>query len=178
MRALKREFAGVDLHDPSRVGRESRIFGETPVLTVVKLLGVVEEGGPRQLLDLGSGRGTVVLAAAACGFTALGLELEEDWVARAQRVAKRLGLPAEFRCADFLEGDWPEAAVVFVVATAFPEEVRAEILDRVRRLQPGSYLIAGDWPDLHSLDLVWQGPLPVEWGVIPFSVYRIGAHTL
>lgn len=172
-RTLEREFSGVDPDNPSRLKSDSEIFGETPVLTVVKLLGLLESG-PEQFVDLGSGRGLACLVAANSGYRARGFELEADWVARATRAADALGLQAEFHSADFLQQAWPDPAVVFVVATAYPPSTRSAILQQVRDMKPGSVLIAGDWPGIDGLEQIWSGPLPVDWGVILFSIYRVG----
>ena len=173
-RELAREFKGVDPDDPGRVSDTSKVFGETPLLTVMSLLQLAKTmEPPKEFLDLGAGRGGVTLAAACCGFQATGVELEADWVERARRVAERLQVPATFRKADFIETEWPDSAVVFVVATAFAPELRQAILEKVLGLADGSLLIAGDWTDIESLERYWTGRLPVDWGVIPFAVYRV-----
>lgn len=173
-RELAREFQGVDPDDPGRVSDSSKVFGETPLLTVMSLLQLAQTlDPPEEFLDLGAGRGGVTLAAASCGFQATGVELEADWVERARRVAERLQVPANFRKADFMEIEWPESAVVFVVATAFASELRRSILEKVLGLAKGSLLIAGDWTDIEGLERQWTGRLPVDWGIIPFSVYRV-----
>ncbi|MCA9778217.1 MAG: class I SAM-dependent methyltransferase [Candidatus Eremiobacteraeota bacterium] len=171
---LNREFQGINLDDPGRLTDSSRVFGETPLLTVSSLLDFVEKlSPPEEFLDLGSGRGGVTLAAACRGFRATGVELEADWVERAQRVAERLHLSATFRQNDFLEVEWPDSAVVFVVATAFDLNLREAILKKVKGLSKGSLLIAGDWTAPEGLERLWEGRLPVDWGVIPFAVYRV-----
>jgi hypothetical protein len=175
-RELRREFSTVDTDDASRLTERADIFGETPILTVIKLLELAGSFGslPDAFLDLGSGRGTTCFTAANCGFRATGIEKESDWVQRAERIARRLELEATFHCADFTDFDWPKRAVVFVVATAFGPDLRQTVLERMKELQSGSIVLTGDWTGLDGLELLWQGPLPVDWGVIPFSVYRVG----
>lgn len=175
---LRREFSSVDPDDTSRLTERADIFGETPILTVVKLLELAERhAAVRTFWDLGSGRGTTCLAAAHCGWRATGIEKEADWVRRAERIARRRDLTASFVCADFAQVEWPREALLFVVATAFSSELRHFILGRVRALEPGSLLVAGDWVGIEQLELLWQGSLPVDWGVIPFSIYRVGTAT-
>lgn len=173
-RELRREFAQVDPDDASRLSRRSDIFGETPILTVVRLLDLARSFQPDldTFLDLGSGRGTTCLAAANCGFVAIGIEKEADWVRRAAAISSRLGWSARFECGDFLKSEWPDKAAVFVVATAFPQDLRRSLAARVKALQPGSILIAGDWPGLTGFESLWEGSLPVDWGIIRFSIYR------
>jgi len=171
---LWRGFSGIDLHDSSRLSGVADIFGETPILTVVRLIELARRLAPghaQYFVDLGSGRGTTCLAAAALGYRGLGFEKETDWAKRSNAVAGKLAQECRFVQADFLLEPWPKSCVVFVVATAFDEELRSRILQRFHDLDAGSLLIAGDWA-LPGLEELWSGRLPVDWGVIPFALYR------
>ena len=172
---------GLDLHSRSRVQGESDIYGGTPTLTVVKLLELLSRlrpEHPRSFLDLGSGIGTPSLTAASLGYSAQGMERESLWVERANSVAEQLGLDCQFLEADFLASPWPSPTVVFTVGTAYPPELREELLGRFLALAPGSVVLTGDW-DLagteQQLPLLWEGKLPVEWGIIWFRIYGVGA---
>ncbi len=65
------------------------------------------EAGPRRILDLGTGPGTLLLAALDQWpqATGLGIDASETALAYARRNAERLGLSAR---ADFRRGDWAE----------------------------------------------------------------------
>jgi hypothetical protein len=172
---LWREFQGVDLHHPARIQGDSDIFGETPILTVVRLLDLARAVGPNQpttFVDLGSGRGTTCLTAGFLGFQAIGYEKEVAWAQKAETVTHILGLDCHFKGLDFLSEPWPEKAVFFVVGTAFDSDLRNRLLDRFGELDSGSLIIAGDWALPDSYQTIWSGPLPVDWGIVPFSIYR------
>jgi len=174
-RHLARAFSTVDLHSTGRLENQGDIFGETPVLTLTKLLEVasaLEPEHPRRFVDLGSGRGLLPLAASFLGYEAYGFEKEADWVGRAQTVAKNLGASVRFEAQDFLEVELPTPALFFTVGTAFPPQFKEELLQVFSGLGAESLIITGDWELPASFEGLWEGRLPVDWGVITFRVYR------
>lgn len=68
------------------------------------------------VLDLGSGDGRLVLAAAARGAFGVGIELREDLVEHARRSAREQGLAdrTRFVTGDILDGDWGAPSVVLL----------------------------------------------------------------
>lgn len=179
--SLFRGFSGIDPHAQERLDDQADIFGETPILTIVKLLelarGLVDVC-PEHFVDLGSGRGTACFAAANLGFQALGLEKEKLWVERDQAISESLELSAEFRCQDFLRAAWPEPAVVFTIGTAFSPELRRDLGQRLGELPRESLVVTGDWDLGSGFEELWAGRLPVDWGTIQFRILRPGASTL
>lgn len=171
-RALRESGKGLDLFSADRVSQAADVFGETPILTTVRLLEVAEAhlGRPTRFVDLGCGRGVTCLTAASLEISAVGFEKEPAWVEAAQRVARQLALPATFEAGDFLHAGWPEGALYLVVATAYPEEMRAEIAQRLGELASG--VLTADWtlPE-ESFTSLWQGRLPVDWGVAQFALW-------
>ena len=171
-RALRQTGGGLDLFSADRVRQQADVFGETPVLTTVRLLQLAEAhlGKPSQFVDLGCGRGVTCLTSASMGISALGFEREPAWVQAAQRVSRQLNLPARFVAGDFLHADWPAGALYLVVATAYPEDMREEIAERLVELHAS--VITADWSlPQPSFRKVWQGRLPVEWGVADFALW-------
>lgn len=177
-RKLALQFANSSLHDPERCQKPSDIFGETPILTLVKLLEVIDAVSPvhpAEFVDLGSGRGLTCLVAASMGYSALGYEKESAWCEKATLVSQQLSLSARFQDGDFFAHDWPSKAVYFLVATAFPQTLREELERRFLELDSGSLFVVGDWKLSSDFEALWQGKLPVDWGVIPFVIYRSSA---
>lgn len=169
-----RAFRSVDLHSRGRLTEQALVYGATPVLTVWKLLElcrILTPQHPREFIDLGSGNGLVALASACKGYRAVGFELERDWVQRSSDVARALSIDCRFRAEDFRYADWPERAVVFAIGTAFSSEMREDIQGRFTLLKDGSLFVLGDWSLPEPYRLLWQGRLPVDWGVICFSIY-------
>lgn len=179
-RRLARAFGLVDLDAASRLVKESDIFGETPALTVATLLGVCERlrpEHPRVFVDLGSGRGLACLVAASLGYRSSGLEKEADWVLKAGKVARDLDLPAEFFAADFLDHEWPSPSLVFTVGTAYSSRLKEQLAQRFLALASGTLFLVGDWDLSAEFVPLWEGRLPVEWGVISFGLWQVPARS-
>ena len=127
-----------------------------------------------RLIDLGSGDGRVVLAAARRGAEALGVELNPALVLRARRAAAEAGLSsrAQFVEGDLFAQDLHDATVVTLYL--FPDANRALRPKLLRELQPGARIVSnsfdlGDWtPDAHIEAassgglLLWIVPARVE----------------
>jgi SAM-dependent methyltransferase len=98
--------------------------------------------GPGRLLDVGCGWGRWSIAAARAGFTATGVDPDEDAIAAARRVARDLGSSATFvgGSADRLPFDDASFDVVFSfsVLQHLSDEVVERAFDEARRvLTPG-----------------------------------------
>ena len=91
-----------------------RVFEKTPdvVMDAVMIMGDV--GPSTVMFDLGSGDGKMVLAAAALGATAVGIELREDLNEQARRLSeeRQLSHLASFRSEDFFTADLSSATLV------------------------------------------------------------------
>ena len=104
------------------------------------------------VVDLGSGDGRTVIAAAKRGATALGIEYNPDMVALSKREAIKEGVSAKatFIEADLFETDFSKATVVTMfLLTDINLKLRPKILD----MKPGTRIVSntfdmGDWrPD-------------------------------
>lgn len=168
---------GLDFDARQRVRQAADVFGETPMLTLVHLLERAEASWGRKLpepfIDLGSGRGLSCLCASSLGMQALGYEKEPAWAEAARRVAERLDLSCSFVAEDFLLADLPSSGTYFVVATAYPEDLRLELEKRFFALLPETVFITADWRLAEEhFSLLWQGRLPVNWGTADFTIWR------
>ena len=173
-KAISQATSHFDLFSARRVRRPADVFGETPILTTLRLLELTESHlgrQPKMFVDLGCGRGVTCLTAASLGITSVGYEQEASWVKAAIQVAEKLQLAASFQAGDFLAAQWPREATYLVVGTAYPEEMRAEIALRLSTLEPAA-VITGDWPlPEETFERLWQGKLPVDWGVATFALW-------
>lgn len=180
IKALARGPHPSELLSHQRVKSGADIFGETPPLTVVRLLQTIEAVHgqvPAPVVDLGCGRGVACLTAASLGYSALGIEQEAAWVRAAEAVASQLSLPASFVAADLREAPWPGGGTFLAVATAFPQSLRKSILERLRSLPAEeTLLVTVDWEiTCRRFEQLWTGRLPVDWGVAQFAVWRPAA---
>ena len=144
------------------------------------MLDVAGVGPGDYVIDLGSGDGRIVIAAAARGAFAHGVEIEPELVELARRNARRAGVAER---AAFVEGDIFEAdiaAASVVTLYLFPEANIALRPKLLAELAPGTRVVSnsfdmGEWaPDVHDTSarssggiLLWIVPANVggEWSV-------------
>ncbi len=175
--SLWKNFRGLDIgrvvaeHGGDNPGEFS--YGETPVLSASKLLAFAPLMPGSRVLDLGCGRGLVVLTAALMGFRAVGLERVSEYLVGAREVAEELGLQADFLEANMLESDWPPAELVFINSTAFPAEFRQGLLQRLEGLASGTVVTTYDWPlPKQNFEELKAFRLPVTWGTVRCGIFR------
>jgi hypothetical protein len=116
--------------------RESEIvpYQPTPARHIFSLIGLTALTASDILVDLGSGLGHVPLLVSICTQArSIGIELEANYVQRAQQCAQSLNL----KNVTFLHQDAREAdlsgATVFYLYTPFTGSVLRSVLDRLRR---------------------------------------------
>jgi SAM-dependent methyltransferase len=128
------------------------VWEPTPLVLVDKLLQMAEVGPEDYVIDLGSGDGRTVIAAARRGARALGVEYNDDLVALSQRRAEKEGVAgrAAFVKQDLFQSDISQASVVMVFLLP---EMNLKLRPKILALKPGTRVIAntfnmGDWaPD-------------------------------
>ena len=117
--------------------------------TMLSLAGVTADD---MVIDLGSGDGRAVIAAARRGARALGVEFNPELVSLSQRAAAEAGVAdrARFVQGDMFEADISEATVFALYL--LPENLD-RLLPRLQALRPGTRIVANtfgftDWdPD-------------------------------
>lgn len=171
-RALPRHYRGLR---PSRLerthpDRDSLAYGETPAISVRRLLQVSGLAPGARFVDLGSGRGLAALSAASLGYPARGLEFFPEYVERANALARELGLPAAFQGGDLVTDPWPEGELYYLASTAFGRSTRQRLLERLPGLPGGALVATLDWT--LPLEGVASFTMPVTWGLALCQVYR------
>lgn len=144
------------------------------------MLDVAGVGPADYVIDLGSGDGRIVIAAAMRGAFAHGVEIEPELVELARRNARRAGVDARTA---FVEGDIfaaDIAAASVVTLYLFPEANLALRPKLLAELAPGTRVVSnsfdmGEWlPDVHDTSartsggvLLWIVPADVagEWSI-------------
>lgn len=126
-----------------------------PIVEAMLDLAAVKSG--ERLIDLGSGDGRIVLAAARRGAEAMGVEIDAELVERARRRAELEGLQAKARFArgDLFEAVIRDADVVSLyLLTSLNQRLRPKLLNE---LKPGARVVShafdmGDWaPDAQRI---------------------------
>jgi len=186
----------------------SLLYGETPLESVAPALAAAEArldaelklkgDGSETFLDIGCGRGHVVLAAAAARKwkRCSGIELVQAHVDEANKAVDKLkelesddafaSLPTPASAVDFLCADFKsnpavvpliEAAdVIYCFDMAFPPELRRALATVLSRYcKEGALVVVTHTDRLPSADFVPVGQhfgIPMEWGTAPARVFR------
>jgi SAM-dependent methyltransferase len=116
------------------------VWVPTPPELVEKMLDMAKVGPNDIVMDLGSGDGRNIIAAAKRGATAIGVEFNPDMVALSNRLAKEAGVADK---AKFIEGDMFTADISKATVMALfllPDNLR-KLTDKFYNLKPGSRLV-------------------------------------
>jgi len=118
-------------------------FVPTPHEIVERMLRIAEVGPGDRLVDLGSGDGRIVIAAAQRGALAHGVDLDPGLVRLAAENAREAGVAARasFEVRDIFETDLSKATVV---AFYLLPEFNAKLLPRLLALKPGTRIVSHD----------------------------------
>jgi ubiquinone/menaquinone biosynthesis C-methylase UbiE len=138
------------------------------VMSVVKSLPAA-----RKLLDVGCGTGQLVLAAAASGLTAEGVDFSAQMIAHCEENKAMHGRAAQFRCGSFFDLAWPEADYDVISAQGFieyvsPNQMEAFFEQCQRMLKPGGALVVGSRNRLFNVVSMNEfSVLELNQGVLP-----------
>lgn len=133
------------------IGQEGKdvIWVPTPDELVNKMLEIAEVTAKDFLIDLGSGDGRTVIAAAKLGARALGIEYNPDMVELSKKNAEEAGVSGKtkFIQADLFECDLSEATVITMFLLP---EINLKLRPRLLDLKPGTRIVSntftmGDW---------------------------------
>ena len=126
-----------------RVGQEGKdvVWVPTPFVLVEKMLDMAQVTPRDFVMDLGSGDGRNVIAAAKRGARAVGVEYNPDMVELARQTAAKEGVAdkATFVQGDMYEADISQASVLALFL--LPENLR-RLTPKFLDLKPGSRIVA------------------------------------
>jgi hypothetical protein len=117
------------------------IWVPTPDEVVDRMLTMAQVGPNDSHMDLGSGDGKIVIAAAKRGAKALGIEYNPDMVKLAQDNAQKAGVAdkANFRRADIFQTDFSQATVITLyLLPALNMKLRPQLLS----MKPGTRVVS------------------------------------
>lgn len=120
------------------------VWVPTPDGLVEKMLDMAQVTARDYVIDLGSGDGRTVIAAAKRGARALGIEYNPDMVELSKRNAARAGVgdKATFMKADIFESDFSKATVITMfLLPSLNLQLRPKILD----LAPGTRVVSNSF---------------------------------
>jgi SAM-dependent methyltransferase len=132
-------------------------YVNTPVEIVERMMRMAEVGKDDYVIDLGSGDGRLVIAAAKRGASGLGVDLDPSLVRLATQNAARAGVgdKARFEVKDIFETDLSRATVVTMYLLP---DFNAKLLPKFLKLRPGTRIVShdggiGDWPADETLEM-------------------------
>jgi SAM-dependent methyltransferase len=128
------------------VGQSGRdvVWVPTPEVLVEKMLDVAKVTPQDFVMDLGSGDGRNIIAAAKRGARALGVEFNPDMVDLSKRSAEKAGVADK---AQFVQGDMYVADISKATVLALfllPENLN-KLADKFLALKPGSRIVANQF---------------------------------
>ncbi len=125
------------------------VWVPTPQVVVETMIELARVSGDDYVIDLGSGDGRLVIAAAKRGARALGIEYDENLVRYSQRSAARQGVAetAQFLKADIFATDFSQATVLTLFLLP---EMNLRLRPQFLAMKPGARIVAnffgiGDW---------------------------------
>jgi SAM-dependent methyltransferase len=126
-----------------RVGQPGKdvVWVPTPPELVEKMLDMAQVTKDDFVIDLGSGDGRNIIAAARRGARGLGVEFDADMVALSRRLAEEQGVPdrATFVRGDMYEADISKATVVAIYL--LPANLE-KLLPKLQSLRPGTRIVS------------------------------------
>ena len=136
------------------VGQEGKdvVWVPTSLALVNKMLDMAKATPKDYVIDLGSGDGRTVIAAAKRGIKALGIEYNPDLVELSKRAAAKEGVTehATFMKADLFETDFSQATVITMFLLP---DINLKLRPKILNFKPGTRIVSntftmGDWaPD-------------------------------
>jgi SAM-dependent methyltransferase len=175
------------------VGQEGKdvIWVPTPDSLVSKMLEIAKVTEKDFVIDLGSGDGRTVIAAAKLGAHAMGIEYNSDMVELSKKNADNAGVSDKTRFiqADFFDSDLSEASVITMFLLP---EINLKLRPKLLDLKPGTRIVSntftmGNWePDYEVMTneplenwytaLLWIVPAKIEgrWQLGPgeLTIYQ------
>ena len=157
-----------------QVGQEGKdvIWVPTPEGLIEKMLNMSKVTASDYVIDLGSGDGRTVIAAAKRGARALGIEYNPDMVELSIRSAEKAGVSdkAKFVKADIFESDYSQATVITMYLLP---NLNVKLRPKILTLKPGTRIVSHaftmeDWQadQTESFDgrtaYMWIVPAKVE----------------
>jgi phospholipid N-methyltransferase len=120
------------------------IWVPTAQALVEKMLDVAKVTSADYVLDLGSGDGRMVIAAAARGARALGIEYNPDLVELSKRNAANAGVGdrATFMKSDLFESDFSQATVITMFLLP---SINLKLRPKILNLRPGTRIVSNSY---------------------------------
>ena len=132
-------------YEPTR-GQDGKdvVWGPTSPAQVAAMLDMAGVGPGDTVIDLGSGDGRIVIAAATRGARGIGLEYNADLVALARRLAQDAGVAdrTSFTQADIFAADFGEATVLTLYLMT---DLNLRLRPKILGMRPGTRVVSNSF---------------------------------
>jgi precorrin-6B methylase 2 len=151
------------------VGQQGKdvVWVPTPQAVVDKMLDMAKVTPKDFVMDLGSGDGRTVIAAAKRGARAMGIEYNPDMVELSKRNAAKAGVSqrATFMKADLFQADFSKATVITMFLLP---DINEKLRPKILRLKPGTRIVSntftmGDWKADQTYTVDTAGGCETSW---------------
>jgi hypothetical protein len=140
------------------------IYGETPLMTALWFFKRAGLGRGSRLVDLGAGRGRVLIAARWLGAEAHGVELIADHVTRVAGRLQAAGIT--LTVGDMTQTELGDATHLFTNWLALTPETKARLIERFRTCRPGTRIITVTRPiEAQGFVLLSKHWMLFTWGI-------------
>jgi hypothetical protein len=146
-------------------------YGYTPLATALWLMWQAQVNRSSYLVDVGSGRGRVLIAARFCGARSMGVELDNNHHHFAKRALQ--GLDVELRHEDAKTTDLRSATHVYLAWTTWSLQTRQQIKTKLMQMPVGAKVISVTWPlVIDGFVARRQSTYLFSWGFSPIWIYE------
>lgn len=143
------------------------IYGETPFITMFKILKELDLKDKKTFADLGCGRGKpVFLANIYFNLDACGFDTIEPFIKKAERIKGVMKLDGiNFIRRDMVDVNLGDFEIIFITPTTFSDETLIKIEEKIDWLNDGACLISLSVPFLNkNLDIIKKKRFWFTWG--------------
>ena len=125
-----------------------KVYGETYFSTLTE---IAERAGLSEkdtFFDLGCGRGrSIFWFNTVIGGRAVGVEINPLFIHKARKIQNKMNLTGiEFKLANLMEVDYSDATCVYIYGSVFTEEAIYHIIEALKKLKPGTFVISVTYP--------------------------------
>lgn len=122
---------------------ENLIYGETPFSTLRKVFSTIKANSNYKFIDIGSARGlNVFLAGLYYKMESTGIELLDDYVIRAKKIAKLMNITnVRFYNIDFQKYDISEFDIIYVSCATWDSFQMKSLTEKLAEVKKGAYIV-------------------------------------
>lgn len=150
---------------------EEYTYGETPLTTFEQIAKEARITHQDTVYELGCGRGRVCFwLKSFVDCKVVGVELVPDFVVRAQRIQRKLGIEGiEFRAEDFLKTNFDNVSVIYLYGTCLEDDTIKQLIKRFKDLPSGTRIITvsyslSEYTDEPLFETMKRFPARFTWG--------------